>query len=153
MTRYWQDLLLGECFSTGTLTLTQDNIQAFARQFDPQPYHMDSAVAESSIFGGLCASGWQVAALMMRLITDTLQDQKIQTLGIASVPNMQWRRPVFVGDTLSAVFTVIDRAAESRQPNSGSLDLEVTVNNQNDKPVINLTARVLIPHGEITHAG
>jgi len=152
MTRYWQDLQLGECFSTNTLTIEKDNIRAFAGEFDPQPYHLDSAAAESSIFGGLCASGWQVSALMMRLLTDTLQQQQIQTLGMAAVPAMQWRRPVFAGDTLSAVFTFIDRAEQSSQPGCGTLDLEVTVNNQDDKPVINLTARLLVPHGENAHA-
>ncbi len=152
MTRYWHDLPVGERFVTTELTLEQDSIEAFARQFDPQPYHLDTAAAEASIFGGLCASGWQVAALMMRMLTDSLQQQHIQTLGMSAVPAMRWRRPVFAGDRLHATFTIVDRAETSRQPGCGSVDIDVTVNNQDKQPVINLTARLLVPLGESTLA-
>lgn len=153
MTRYWQDLQLGERFTTDSLTLGREDILAFAAEFDPQPYHLDSAAAEASIFGGLCASGWQVSALMMRLLTDTLQRQQIAVLGVASVPAMRWKAPVFAGDTLAAEFSISDRDRQSRQEGCGSIDLEVTVSNQDGRPVIALSTRLLIPHGEVAHAG
>ena len=60
MTRYWQDLEVGETFSTSdSLTLEREDILEFAAEFDPQPYHLDREAAEASIFGGLCASGWR----------------------------------------------------------------------------------------------
>lgn len=153
MTRYWQDLQLGERFTTDSITLGREDILAFAAEFDPQPYHLDSAAAEASIFGGLCASGWQVSALMMRLLTDALQQQQIPVLGVASVPVMRWKMPVFAGDTLSAGFTIIGSERESRQAGCGGIDLEVTVRNQDDRPVIVLSTRLLIAHAEVAHAG
>lgn len=153
MTRYWQDLRLGERFTTDSLTLAREDILAFAAEFDPQPYHLDSAAAEDSIFGGLCASGWQVAALMMRLLTDTLHQQRIPVLGVASVPAMRWKAPVFAGDVLSAEFSIVGQERESRQAGCGSIDLDVTVQNQDARPVVVLGTRLLVPHAEVTHAG
>lgn len=153
MTRYWQDLQPGERFTTDSLTLAREDILAFAAEFDPQPYHLDSAAAEASIFGGLCASGWQVAALMMRLLTDALHQQHIPVQGVASVPAMRWKAPVFAGDRLSAEFGITGRERESRQPGCGSIDLEVTVNNQDARPVVVLDTRLLIPLGEVRDAG
>ena len=90
MTRYWQDLEVGETFSTSdSLTLEREDILEFAAEFDPQPYHLDREAAEASIFGGLCASGWQVSAMMMRLLTDTFHQQEIALLGVASVQQMR----------------------------------------------------------------
>ena len=109
MTRYWQDIQPGEQFETGQLEISKQDILEFAAEFDPQPYHLDSDAAADSIFGGLCASGWQVAALMMRLLTDSLHRQALPIAGIAAVPTMRWKMPVFADDTLSARVTVTGR--------------------------------------------
>lgn len=148
MTRYWQDLQPGERFSTDSLALAREDILAFAAEFDPQPYHLDSAAAEASIFGGLCASGWQVAALMMRLLTDALHQQDITVQGVASVPTMRWKAPVFAGDRLRAEFGITGRERESSQPGCGNIDLEVTVLNQDARPVVVLDTKLLIPLGK-----
>lgn len=144
---------MGERFTTDSISVGRDDILAFAAEFDPQPYHLDSAAAEDSIFGGLCASGWQVSALLMRLLTDTLRQHRIPIMGVTSVPAMRWKRPVFAGDSLSAAFTITGCAPESRQADCGSIDLDVTLSNQDDKPVIVLSTRLLIPHGEMNRAG
>jgi len=153
MTRYWQDLQLGERFTTDSLKLEREDILAFAAEFDPQPYHLDSAAAEASIFGGLCASGWHVAALMMRLLTDSLYQQDIPVQGVASVPRMRWKAPVFADDSLQAEFSISGREPDASQPGCGSVDLDVTVHNQDARPVVALTARLLIPLAETEHAG
>ena len=144
MTRYWQDIQPGEQFETGELSLSKQDILAFAAEFDPQPYHLDSDAAANSIFGGLCASGWQVAALMMRLLTDALHGQAVPVQGVSAVPAMRWKMPVFVDDTLSARVTVTGREASSRLNGVGSLDLDVIVFNQDSKPVIELSTRLLV---------
>ncbi len=144
MTRYWQDLAVGERFSTGSLTLAKEDILEFAAQFDPQPYHLDSDAADASIFGGLCASGWQVSALMMRLLTDTFREQDIAVMGVASVPRMRWKIPVFAGDSLTAQMELVDREEDSGQPGLGSVELAVEVANQDNKPVIALNTRLLV---------
>ena len=155
MTRYWQDLAVGDTFSTSdALTLTREDILAFAAEFDPQPYHLDKEAAEASIFGGLCASGWQVSAMMMRLLTDTFHEQAIALLGVASVQQMRWKIPVFAGDSLTAKITVIDRKETSGQDGLGTVDVEIQVSNQKDQAVIQLQNRLLVPHNalEAAHA-
>lgn len=144
MTRYWQDIQPGEQLETGQLSLGKQDILEFAAEFDPQPYHLDSDAAADSIFGGLCASGWQVAALMMRLLTDALHEQAVPVQGVAAVPAMRWKMPVFVDDTLSARVTVTGSEATSRLNGAGSLDLDVVVVNQHGKPVIELSTRLLV---------
>ena len=65
---YLEDLHVGQRFESASHVVTTDEIKAFARQFDPQPFHLDEAAAARSMFGGLAASGWHTAALTMRLL-------------------------------------------------------------------------------------
>jgi len=136
--RYWQDLQPGESFITASLTVTQEDILEFAAEFDPQPYHLDNSAARESIFGGLCASGWQVAALMMRLISDSLQAHQVATLGSSGVRQLRWKIPVFAGDTLSARLKVVALEA-SEQAGLGAMDCEVIMDNQHGKAVLEST--------------
>jgi acyl dehydratase len=136
--RYWQDLQPGESFITASLTVTQEDILEFAAEFDPQPYHLDSSAARESIFGELCASGWQVTASMMRLITDILQAHQVATLGSSGVRQLRWKIPVFVGDTLSARLKVVALEA-SEQAGLGAMDCEVIMDNQHGKAVLEST--------------
>lgn len=148
MSRFWSDLQPGESFATGLLTLDREAILAFATEFDPQPYHLDSTAAEDSIFGGLCASGWQVTALMMRLLTDTLHTQNVPVMGIDSVPSLRWKAPVFVDDSLSGQVTITGKEPSSRQPGCGRVNLAIEVRNQHERPVIELSAVLLVDRGE-----
>ncbi len=141
--RYWQDFQPGETFTTPSLTVTQEDILEFAAEFDPQPYHLDSSAARESIFGGLCASGWQVTALMMRLITDTLQQQQAATLGSSGVRQLRWKVPVFAGDTLSARMA-IEASNHSAQPGLGELDCSIEMRNQDDIAVLESTITLLV---------
>lgn len=142
--RYWQDLQPGESFSTASLTVTQEDILEFAAEFDPQPYHLDSSAARESIFGGLCASGWQVAALMMRLISDNLQANQIAILGSSGASQLRWKMPVFAGDILSARLKM-QSSQPSGQPGLGSTDWEVVVDNQAGKAVLEAVITLLVP--------
>lgn len=144
--RYWQDLQPGENYTSETLQISRDDILEFAAEFDPQPYHLDNKAAEESIFGGLCASGWQVSALMMRLLTDTFRKQQVAVMGIAAVPEMRWKIPVFADDTLQASITLDSCQADSGRTGLGSVLCQVTVHNQRQEPVIALTTTVLVEH-------
>lgn len=148
MSRYWSDLQAGATFATGSLTLDREAILGFAAEFDPQPYHLDSAAAEDSIFGGLCASGWQVTALMMRLLTDCLHQQGVPVMGIDAVPSLRWKAPVFADDTLQGEVAITGGEADSRLAGCGRTSLDITVKNQDQHPVIALRAVLLIAHGE-----
>jgi acyl dehydratase len=144
--RYWQDLQPGENYTSETLQISHEDILEFAAEFDPQPYHLDTKAAEESIFGGLCASGWQVSALMMRLLTDTFKQQRVAIMGVAAVPEMRWKIPVFADDTLQATITVDSCEADSGRTGLGTVLCQITVHNQRQEPVIVLTSAVLVEH-------
>ena len=146
-TRYWRDIEPGETFNTESITISTQDILEFAADFDPQPYHLDSAVAENSIFGGLCASGWHVCAVMMRLLTDTFIANHIDLLGSSGVSSLRWRKPVFAGDTLSSVITVKACLPPTGNPRFGQIECAVDVSNQHGDSVIVLTTALLIGSG------
>lgn len=142
--RYWQDIQPGETFSTQSITISKRDILEFAADFDPQPYHLDPEAADASIFGGLCASGWHVTALMMRLLTDTFSDQRIELLGSNGVSALRWRKPVYAGDSLSADITVTHCPDTSADPRFGFIECDIRVNNQEPAQVINLSTSLMI---------
>ena len=144
--RYWQHCEAGEQFRTDKITLSERDILEFAAEFDPQPYHLDRAAGDQSIFGGLCASGWHVCAVMMRLLTDTFKANDIATMGIQGVPSMRWKIPVFAGDTLSGDIEIADLTHDSDRDDSGLLVCKVQVKNQMDELVIMLTSRLYVAH-------
>jgi len=124
--------------------VTQEDILEFAAEFDPQPYHLDSSAARESIFGGLCASGWQVTALMMRLISDSLQASEVAIMGSSGVNQLRWKVPVFAGDTLLAQLK-INSCGPSDQPGMGAMDCEVIVQNQSGRAVLESIITLLVP--------
>lgn len=143
-TRYWQDLLPGERFETDSITISRQDILDFAADFDPQPYHLNAEAAENSIFGGLCASGWHVTALMMRLLTDSFTAGDIDLLGSNGVSKLRWRKPVFAGDSLSARITVMEHEAAPADSPFGYINCDVEVDNQSGNQVIALTTSLMI---------
>ena len=112
---WWEDFKVGEAAQLGRHTFTAQEIVAFARQFDPQPFHLDPAAAEQSVFAGLIASGWHTCAVGMRLMCEALIHQTV-SLGSPGVDNIRWLRPVRAGDTLTYRRIVIEsRASATRQ--------------------------------------
>lgn len=144
--RYWQDCIAGEAFNTDHITLSERDILEFAAEFDPQPYHLDREAGDNSIFGGLCASGWQVCALMMRLLTDTFRSNDIALMGVQGVPSMRWKIPVFAGDSLSGDINVDALEPSSDRHDSGLMKCNVRVKNQKDEYVIALQASLYVAH-------
>jgi len=108
-TVYWEDIETGRVLETGLLNIDALGIRGFAQKFDPQPYHLDRDAAEASLFGGLCASGWHVSAMMMKLISEELIKENIALVGSKKVPWLEWYRPVFEGDTIFALATITDK--------------------------------------------
>jgi acyl dehydratase len=142
--RYWQDVEPGESFYTESITISKQEILDFAADFDPQPYHLNSEAAEASIFGGLCASGWHVTALMMRLLTDEFATRRIELLGSNGVSRLRWRKPVFAGDGLSARIFVRDKSPPANDTRFGYINCDVEVDNQAGEQVIVLTTSLMI---------
>ncbi len=146
--RYWHDCTEGETFNTDQITLSERDILEFAAEFDPQPYHLDRTAGDNSIFGGLCASGWQVCALMMRLLTDTFKSHDIALMGVQGVPSMRWKIPVFAGDSLSGDIDVATLESSTDRKDSGLMRCNVQVKNQKNENVIALQASLYIAHSK-----
>ncbi|EED35224.1 putative MaoC like domain protein [Luminiphilus syltensis NOR5-1B] len=133
-------LATGDTLTSSELRITEADILSFARAFDPQPYHLDRAAGEASIFGGLCASGWQVAALSTRLVEESLIDSKLDVLDIAGVDSMRWLRPTFVDETIKTVSEVV--TADHQH-----VALSVRVVTGDDEPVATMACRVALASG------
>jgi acyl dehydratase len=111
---YWEDFRPGDRIEMGRHTFTPEEIIAFARQFDPQPFHVDPEAAKQSFFGGLIASGWHTCAVGMRLTVDS-HVSKSASLGSPGLDNIRWLKPVRAGDTIAYSRVVLEsRASESR---------------------------------------
>lgn len=112
---WWEDFKVGERSEMGRHTFGADEIVAFARQFDPQPFHTDPQLARESPFGGLIASGWHTCAVGMRLMVDQYIGRTV-SLGSPGIEDIRWPKPVRAGDTLTYSRTVIEsRASASRE--------------------------------------
>ncbi len=142
--RQWQDVLAGEQFRSAAIKLTEQDIYDFAEAFDPQPYHLDRAAGDASIFGGLCASGWQIAAFASRLLTDTLAREGIDLIEVFEVRRLRWKRPLFDGESVNAAMEVLEVSADSPFADGGSVELGVTVHNQDGDRVADMACRAAI---------
>ena len=105
--QYFEDIDIGARRDTASRTLTKAEIIEFAREFDPQPFHLDEAAAKSSIYGGLIASGWHTAAVMMRLLVDTFVTRSA-SIGSPGFDDLRWLKAVRPGDTIRATSTCIE---------------------------------------------
>ncbi|WP_435211175.1 MaoC/PaaZ C-terminal domain-containing protein [Luminiphilus sp. nBUS_16] len=130
------------------ITLDEQSIVDFARLFDPQPYHLDRAAADASIFGGLCASGWQVGALASRLTGEALAAEGVAYITTTKVNHMRWLRPTFVDDQLIAQVSFGDTLPSSPVPGCDSLDVAVVLKDAKDQAVAEMTCRVAVAKDE-----
>ena len=134
---YWEDMLPGSERDLGSITPTREEIIAFARQFDPQPFHLDEEAAKASVFGGLCASGWHTCSLAMRLMVTNFLHQTT-SLGSPGLDGVKWPRPVFPGDTLRLQHTVLETKPMSKRPDVGMVHTVWEMFNQNGDKVLHL---------------
>ena len=118
ITYFWEDMAVGQVRELGTISPTREEIIAFASQFDPQPFHLDDAAGEASVFGGLCASGWHTCAMAMRLMVTNFLSQT-SSLGSPGLENIQWKKPVYPNDTLRLQTTVLETKPMGRRPDVG----------------------------------
>jgi acyl dehydratase len=134
---YFEDFPPGDVRESPARTVTRDEILTFARQFDPQPFHLDDEAAKRSIFGGLLASGWHTCAIYMRLMWETfLKDTA--SLGSPGVDEIRWVKPVRPGDTLRVRFTVVEAVPSRSKPDRGIVRVLSEVFNQHDEIVMTM---------------
>ena len=129
------------------ITLDKTAIVAFASQFDPQPYHLDKETAEQSIFGGLCASGWHIAALATRLVSETLIKSGLPFVEMVSVGHLKWTRPAFVDEQISVCITLIDTPSESPIAATYAQAFDVDICNGDGAVVASMRATAAIGQG------
>jgi acyl dehydratase len=134
---YFEDFPPGDVRESGARTVTREEMLAFAREFDPQPFHIDEAAARQTIYGGLIASGWHTIAIYMRLMWDSYLKDTV-SLGSPGVDEVRWLIPVRPGDTLRARFTVVDALPSRSKPDRGIVRSLSEVFNQRGEIVMTL---------------
>ena len=138
--RYFEDFEPGRVFELGSRFVTAEEIVAFGREFDPQPFHVDEEAAAASIFGGLIASGWHTGAMWMRLYVDALLGGAA-SLGSPGIEELRWLAPVRPGDTLSARLTVLEATPSERNAARGTVRIRGEVENQDGVVVMSMVSR------------
>jgi acyl dehydratase len=118
----FEDFTPGRVFDLGSTVVDRDEMVAFARRFDPQPFHVDEDAAAASLFGGLAASGWFTAGLWMRLYVDSVLS-RATSLGSPGGEEIAWPAPVFAGDELRATMEVLDARRSASRPGLGLVRL------------------------------
>ena len=134
---YWEDLKDGGTVEIGSHTFTEQEIIDFARQFDPQPFHVDPAAAEKSFFKGLIASGWHTCAIAMRLMVDKYVNRSA-SLGSPGLDNIRWLAPVRAGDTISYRRTTTAARPSESKPGIGLVHSRWEATNQNGELVMTM---------------
>lgn len=140
---YLEDLSVGQSFTNGPVQLTAEAIKAFAAQFDPQPFHLDEAAAEASLFGRLAASGWHTAALTMRLMVTG--GPRVGWGYIGAGGEVTWPRPAYAGDSLTLHAKVLEITPSRSKPDRGIVRMQMRTLNQDGQVVQDMVARVLVP--------
>jgi len=140
---YLEDFHVGQRFTSGSHAMDADEIKAFAKQFDPQPFHLDEEAARRSLFGGLVASGWHTAAISMRLQVESGLPIAGGMIGIGG--EMSWPQPTRPGDVLTVVSEVEEVMPSRSRPDRGTIRVRSETRNQRDEVVQILTARLLVP--------
>lgn len=137
---YWEDFTPGRVFEHGARALSEADIVGFAREWDPQRYHVDPQAAKQTPFGGLIASGWQSCAVLMRLMCDAYLNES-SCVGSPGIDEIRFLRPVRPGDSLRFRSTVIEANPSRTRPGRGSVLFRWELLNQNDDAVLSMVGR------------
>lgn len=140
---YLEDLAAGDTWECGGRTVNREEILAFAREFDPQSFHVDEEAAKRSLYGGIIASGWHTAAICMRMIVDGLTSQVV-SLGSPGVDAVRWPKPVRPGDTLRVRAVCLEARPSRSKPDRGLARFRYEVHNQDDDLVMTMEGMALV---------
>ena len=142
-TLFFDDLALGQRFTSGTEEVTEAEIKAFASRYDPQRFHLDDAAAKDTLFGGLAASGWHTAALTMRLLVGGGAPLAGGLIGAGG--EIAWPKPTRPGDILRVESEVVALVPSRSRPDRGMATLRSETLNQRGEIVQVLTAKLVVP--------
>jgi acyl dehydratase len=141
---YLEDFAVGQTFGSGRWRVDEERIKSFAAEFDPQPFHLDAAAAERTIFHGLAASGWYTAALTMRLLIESELRPAGGIVGLG-FDEFRWPRPVRPGDELRIESEVLEVRSSKSRPDQGLIKIRTTTFNQNGERVQVSVGSLLVP--------
>lgn len=148
---YLEDLRVGQRFSNGSHVLDEAQIKGFARQFDPQPFHLDEDEAKDTFFAGLAASGWHTAAITMRLMVDGGAPFAGGIIGAGGEIN--WPKPTRPGDILRVESEILEVTPSRSRPDRGMVTVRTETLNQRGETVQVLTAKLIVPRRPCGVAG
>jgi acyl dehydratase len=153
--RFFEDFEIGERHEIGSFTFTAEDIKRFARQFDPQRFHLSEEEGRNSLFGGLAASGWHVAAVYMKLLVDDTQraDREARARGeevavggpSPGFREMRWIKPVLAGDTITFACEIETKRASESRPDWGIIQIRNSGANQRGEPVFSFLGSAFVP--------
>lgn len=144
MAQFTRDFTIGETFETTSYTVEREESVAFAKAYDPQPFHLYDGEAARSIFGELTISGWHTAAITMRLVVDSGVLRDIGIIG-TGIDDLRWLAPVKPGDTLRVRGEVVDVIEWRNKPGRGTLRVKLLTINQHDVVVMSEIANLVVP--------
>ncbi len=160
MMRFYDDIRVGDRVELGSHLFTADDIKTFARQFDPQAFHVDEEQGARSHFGALVASGWHTASIWMRKLVDhrrreaealQARGERIPQVGPSpGFRDLRWYRPVFVGDTVSYAVEVIEMRVSRSRPDRGIVNMLGIGENQNGVRVISFESATFVERRDST---
>jgi acyl dehydratase len=153
--RFFEDMPVGDRRETGSFTFTADDIKRFARQFDPQRFHLSEEEGRNSLFGGLAASGWHVAAVCMKLlVADTQRNDaeavaRGEQVGVGGPSpgfrELRWIKPVLAGDTITFALEIETQRTSDSRPQWGIVQIRNTGTNQRGEVVFSFLATAFVP--------
>jgi acyl dehydratase len=123
---HFEDFPVGEVVEYGNYLVTAEQIIEFAREFDPQPFHVDEEAAKASLLGGLSASGWHVCAIIMRMMVDGYYG-RTASMGSSGIDEMKWLKPVRPGDRLSCRRTTLETRVSAKRPEMGIVKMRYEI--------------------------
>jgi acyl dehydratase len=142
--QYFEDITVGTKAAFGRYEVLHDEVVAFAKAYDPQPFHLSDAAAAETHFGRLSASGWHTCAMTMAMVVENLKANDQAGLGSPGIDELRWLKPVYPGDTLRCETEILDKRPSQSRPEMGSYRSRMTVRNQDDVVVMTFVSIGLI---------
>ena len=139
---YWEDFTPGRMFEYGPRRITREEILDFAREFDPQPFHIDDAAARASMLGALCASGWHSCCIVMRMSADSFVLNS-SSMGAPGVDEVRWLAPILPDDELTLRATVLSVRPSNSRPDMGFVNIQLELFNASRARVMSLKAPLM----------
>ena len=142
--QYWEDLAVGDRAAFGAYRVTRQEVLAFARAYDPQPFHLSDEAAAATHFGRLATSGWHSCAMTMAMLVAHMAHHRQASLGSPGLDELRWLKPVYPDDVLRCETELLSKRASASRPEMGLIKSRLTVFNQHDEPVLTMVSNGMI---------